>query len=377
MPQTIEQQIKELIKRSGKILITTAKQFSGDGLASSLALLLILKRLNKNAEIIINDFKLPEQYRFLPGADQVKASVKKLKKFIINLDISQTGIEDLSYDIKDNNLRIHLTPRQGVFTPEDLKFKTGDFAYDLIFTLDTPGLESLGGLYDHHRDLFYRIPVINLDHQPSNEQYGHINLVEITSAATAEVIYKLASNWPEPVLDKAIATCLLTGLISKTRSFKTANVSPEVLNIAGELIKLGADRKEIVSRLYQTKTIPTLKLWGKVLSRLQSDPSSKLVWSKLDLHDFTESGSNEKELGGVIEELITKSPLAEVVVLFYQTQPGQTKVLIHAEGAPSALALARQFMPVGDKNDASFIIQGELDQAEAETLDSVKRQIIP
>src|SRR3989338_7068710 len=121
MPQTIEQQIKELIKRSGKILITTAKQFSGDGLASSLALLLILKKLNKNAEIIINDFKLPEQYRFLPGADQVKASVKKLKKFIINLDISQTGIEDLSYDIKDNNLRIHLTPRQGVFTPEDLK----------------------------------------------------------------------------------------------------------------------------------------------------------------------------------------------------------------------------------------------------------------
>ena len=376
MAKNIEKQVKELIAKSTKILITTSRQFSGDGLASALALLLIAKKLNKNAEIIINDFKLPESYSFLPEIEKIKATVKKVKKFVINLDISQTGIEDLNYDIKDNNLRIHLCPKQGIFSPEDLKFQTGDFAYDLIFTVDTPELESLGSLYDHHRDLFYQIPVINIDHQASNEQYGHINLVNITAASTAEVIYNLLNDWPETILDQEIATCLLTGIISKTKSFKTANVSPEVLNIAGELIKAGADRKEIVTHLYQTKTIPTLKLWGKVLSRLQADPACKLVWSKLDLHDFTESGANAKDLSGVIDELITNSPLAEVIILFYQNKSGQTKILLHAEGSQNALGLARQFRPTGNKNDATFVLDEDLDRVEEKVLLGIKSQII-
>ncbi len=376
MAKNIEKQVKELIAKSTKILITTSRQFSGDGLASALALLLIAKKLNKNAEIIINDFKLPESYSFLPEIEKIKATVKKVKKFVINLDISQTGIEDLNYDIKDNNLRIHLCPKQGIFSPEDLKFQTGDFAYDLIFTVDTPELESLGSLYDHHRDLFYQIPVINIDHQSVNEQYGHINLVDITTASTAEVIYKMINGWEEIILDKEIATCLLTGIISKTKSFKTSKVSPEVLNVASELIKLGADRKEIVSKLYQTKTIPTLKLWGKVLSRLQSSPDHKLVWSKLDLHDFTESGTADKNLAGVIDELIINSPAAEIVILFYQNKPEQTKVIIHTEGAQNALSLCRPYMPVGDKTNASFTVEKNLDKTEEEFLNQVKNQII-
>lgn len=375
MERNISSPIKELIVKSKKILITTRKQFTGDGLASALALLLILQKLNKNAEVVIDNFKLPDNLKFLPEVDKVKNEVKRLKKFIINLDISQTGVEALNYDIQGNNLRIHLTPKFGVFTPEDLKFETSQFTFDLIICVDAPELEGLGKLYDHHRDIFYQIPVINIDHSASNEQYGHVNLVDLTAASTAEIVFALCAGLGENLLDQKIATCLLAGLISKTKSFKTNQVTPQALKIAGELINLGANRKEIVTHLYQTKTIATLKLWGKILSRLQADPAAKIVWSKLDLHDFTEAGAAEKDLAGVAEELITSSPLAQIVVLFFQLGLNQTKVLLHTRDLSNALVLTREFNSSGDKKNASFVVNEGLEQAEQLVLDSLKNQI--
>ncbi|MCX6785688.1 MAG: DHH family phosphoesterase [Candidatus Komeilibacteria bacterium] len=375
MAQKTTEQIKELVQKSRKILITSAKQFSGDGLAASLALWLIFKKLNKNADVVIESFQLPENLKFLPAVDEIKNDVKKLKKFIINLNITQTGIEGLNYDIQGNNLRIHLTPKQGGFTPEDLKFETGEFAYDLIFVVDTPELESLGRLYDYHRDLFYQIPVINIDHSPANEQYGHINLTDITAASTTEIIYQLLKEWDPILINEEVATCLLTGLIAKTRSFKTNQVTPEALRAASELINLGANRKQIVTQLYQTKNINTLKLWGKILGRLQIDESAKLVWSKLDLHDFTECGAAAKDIGGIIDELITTSPLAEIIILFYQINLEQTKVLIYSQGPQNALKLAREFSPLGDKTNASFIINEGLPQTEQKVIAAISAQI--
>lgn len=375
MERNISSPIKELIVKSKKILITTRKQFTGDGLASALALLLILQKLNKNAEVVIDNFKLPDNLKFLPEAGRVKNEVKRLKKFIINLDISQTGVEALNYDIQGNNLRIHLTPKFGVFTPEDLKFETSQFTFDLIITVDAPELEGLGKLYDHHRDIFYQIPVINIDHSANNEQYGHVNLVDLTAASTAEIVFALAADLGANLLDQKIATCLLAGLISKTKSFKTNQVTPRALTIAGELINLGANRKEIVAHLYQTKTIATLKLWGKILSRLQADPALKIVWSKLDLHDFTEAGATEKDLAGVAEELITSSPLAQIVVLFFQLGLNQTKVLLHTQNLSNALVLTREFNSSGDKKNASFVVNEGLEQTEQLVLNSLKKQI--
>ena len=167
----------------------------------------------------------------------------------------------------------------------------------------------------------------------------------------------------------------LTGIISKTKSFKTANVSPEILNIASELIQLGADRKDIVTHLYQTKTIATLKLWGKVLSRLQTDLGYRLVWSKLDVHDFTESGAAEKDLAGVIDDLIANSPLLDIAVLFYQTRPEKTKILIYAAGRYNALHLTRQFMPAGDRQLAVVEIEADLDKAEKLILPALTQQL--
>ena len=164
-------------------------------------------------------------------------------------------------------------------------------------------------------------------------------------------------------------------MISATKSFKTHNVTPNALSIASTLIDLGANRQEIITHLYQTKTISTLKLWGRILSRLQSDPQTKLVWSKLNPHDFTESGSTEKEVAGVIDDLIAASPMAEIIILFYQTEIGKTKVIARSLISTNILNLTRTFSPQGDGSEAIFELDQDLEKAEATVIETVSGQL--
>lgn len=67
--------------------------------------------------------------------------------------------------------------------------------------------------------------------------------------AVAEILYDIISTIPENKIDEDMATCLLTGLITATKSFKTPNITPHTLNIASELITLGGCCEEIINSL--------------------------------------------------------------------------------------------------------------------------------
>jgi bifunctional oligoribonuclease and PAP phosphatase NrnA len=374
MAREVNEQIKELVQKSKKILITTKSKFSGDGLAACLALSLVLKKLNHNSEIIIDGFLKSRQFQFLDNLNEIRPEAVKLKKFVIDLDISQTGIEELSYDVVGDRLRIYLSPKKGVFTADDLKFQTSLFAYDLIFTLATPDLENLGKIYDNHRDLFYQIPVINIDSSAQNEQYGHINLVDITATSTCEILFKLIGQWPEVKIDDQLATRFLTGMIDATNCFKASNITPDALQIFSQLISLGAKRQLIIDNLYQNKTINTLKLWGRVLSRIQSIEPHKLIWSKLNANDFSLSGATEEDLPGVINELIANSPAVEIFLLFYQLTDNQTKVIGKSLGIHNIQTLTRSYNPIGDQNEVNFVLNKNLEESEKEVLEYINQQ---
>ena len=104
-------------------------------------------------------------------------------------------------------------------------------------------------------------------------------------------------------------------------------------------------------------------------------PGKKLVWSKLDLHDFTETASGPKDIKGVVDELIVASPLAEVVVLFYQIDSQNTKIILHTQGPKNALSLVRQYSSEGNKYNAYFSINKNLKEAETEIINHLKSQI--
>ncbi|MFA5413497.1 MAG: hypothetical protein WC348_03075, partial [Patescibacteria group bacterium] len=315
----LTQQIFETMQKSSHPLIAFRKDWSGDAVATSLALRSVFKKLGKPMVDVASDgFAAPKKLNFLSEVNTIKPGINNLRKLIISLDVAQNRIGDLHYEMKGDKLNIFVSPEEKNLDAKNLSTTLSDYRYDLALILDTPDLESLGAVYHQNSDFFYRTPVVNIDHSPSNEQFGQINLVEMNATSTAEILFNFLESLDPQLIDEEVATYLLAGMISKTRSFKSPNVTPRTLGIASQLIARGARREEIIKNLYQTKTIGTLKLWGRVLMRLKNDPSAKIVWSLITRDDFITSGAEVEELPEVIDELIANSPDANIVVLFYE-----------------------------------------------------------
>ena len=231
-----QQQTFEQIKKAENILIAFKKTWNGDAVASALAMYLFLKKMDKQVTIAAEKFNSGKLYSFLPAYSKINNSLDNLQKFVISLDITNTKVDKIKYAIEDNILNFVISPKDGFFTPDDISSKSSGFKFDLIIIIDTPDLESLGTIYDNDTEFFYQVPIINVDHHSNNEEFGQINQVEITAIATAEVLFNIFVDYARDSIDEDIATCLLAGIISKTRSFKTQNLTPQALSASSQLI---------------------------------------------------------------------------------------------------------------------------------------------
>lgn len=374
------QQLNKLLVSSHYILVVFSQKQAIDSICCALSWKKFLEKKYKQVDIVCSEFNGCKNLNFLKDIDNIKSALTHLQKFTIKVDVSNTKIDSLSYDIKDGWLSIHLNPVQGTIGKDELRTAQSAFKYDLIITINTPDLESLGDIFINNTDLFYRLPIINLDHNISNEHYGQLNWVEITATSTSETVYKLMKKIDDSLIDEEIATALLAGVISQTRSFKTSNITPYTLHIASELMKQGADREKIIRHLYHNRSISSLKIWGQALSHLQSDYRIGLVWTTITRDDFIRSGSNENELSEVIEELIINSPEAKVILLLYETTEQTARQKIHGllmtDEQCDAKTLVQSLNPQGHKTKAWFIVEDKtLKQTEEEVLGIIRNNL--
>lgn len=359
MPLTPEQQIYNSIEKAKNILIIFNPDSNTDGLASALSLGAIFKKLEKKYHITAHNFTPIAKLSFLPYISEIQGTIPALKKFIISLNVSKTQVRELNYDVQGQQLKIFITPKNGLFTPEDLALENSSFIFDLIFVLNSQGLETLGEPYENNTEFFYETPIINIDYHPDNEYFGQINLINLTATSTSEIVYSLIESLDKNLIDEDIATLLLTGIISKTKNFKSLEITPQTLVTTSKLIALGGRREEIITNLYRTKAITDLKLWGRVLARLESSSiKPEIIWSALTLRDFEKSGASKESLPEVMDELIASIPETEIVILLYEETTGDVSVIISSYNKNlDVLKLAKEFNPQGAKDKARFQIK--------------------
>jgi nanoRNase/pAp phosphatase (c-di-AMP/oligoRNAs hydrolase) len=370
-----EQQIKEEINKSRNILITTKKFFNSDNLSTALAWHLLLKKLNKNVELVIDDFETPAELKFLSNIDSVKKELNHLKKYIISLDISQTELEELSYEIVDKELQIYLSPKSGKIQTKDLSLKDENYRFDLIIVVGCQELESLGKIYDNHPDFFYKTSIINIDCQSQNDRFGQINYIDLNKTSVAEITYNLFNNFNQNLIDEKITTCLLTGLIVATNGFKSFHLTPECLITASKLITRGADKEKIVTNLYRNKSIKTLKLWGKILTRLKSEKDNRIIWSRVNTADYEGLKFQDNDFVNILNELLSTARQADILILFAE-QKETTKIFLYNNNLNlNLMPLVRQFNGQGDKRLIIFNINKDIDSRLEEFLLEIKKYL--
>jgi len=372
----LEKQIFRQLEKSKNILVVFPSHPASDALASALALFLFLKNIGLEVDIAgIKNNGQHESLSFLPAYSEITEQLNNLRRFIVSLDISQAKVSQLKYSVDNNQLNFIISPKDGWFKPEDVTARTGEFKYDLIFTIGASDLEALGQLYDDNVEFFYKTTVINIDHQAANEDYGQINFVDLNTVATAEILFYLLKNYRPEMISEEVATCLLAGIIQQTKNFKTPNLTPRVLLTTSELIASGARREEIIDHLYRSRDMASLKLWGKILTNLKAEKNNELLWSKLDSQEFNRPGTNLNSLNDIIEELIATVPSSKIIIVFGEKSPDETEMLAYSLKNINILEFLKEYKVSGNIKAAQTTLNMNLKTAAEQIIPQLQAKL--
>jgi phosphoesterase RecJ-like protein len=219
-------QLKELLSKPQKVVITMHFKPDADALGSALAWSLYLQKLGHQVSVI-SPSDYPKFLAWMPG--------------------NETVIDYLTYANRGKAERLIA-------------------GADAIFCLDFNALSRVHEMEKALRNA--GATLVMIDHHLRPDDFAQISFSDSTAAATAQMIYKIIIEMgDEALIDIPMAECLYAGIMTDTGSFKYDSTTPEVLRIAANLRELGIDATRIHRLIYDTNSVDKLKFLGYVLSQ--------------------------------------------------------------------------------------------------------------
>ena len=292
----------EALRSADEVVIACHVNPDGDALGSLLACSLGLQQLGKKTWPTwgTKAVKVPFSYRFLPGTDALVPPT----------------------DVSDNAT---------------------------FLALDCGSADRLGDL----EDLARRSPtLINVDHHPGNENFGTLNVVVTTASSTAELAAFLLKDLGVK-LDKDIATCLYTGVVTDTGRFQYSNSTPDTLRFAADLLAHGVEAPSIAAEVFESSPFGYLKLLGHMLERAALFEEERFVYSWITQADLQDTGVEMDETEKLID-LLRATRAADVAAMFKEQADGAYRVSLRSRGPVSVGAIARSHGGGGHELAAGF-----------------------
>ncbi len=350
MSLALHTQFSETLKRSKRPVIVLHATPTIDDFAAAFVLRAFLKRMDKPCDIVTSGGLAPATLNFLPHSTTVRGDFSNINALSIRVNLDHAKVDGLTYVVDGRDLVVTITPKTGAWKNNDVRIACNDYAFDLVIAVGVPDRKSLGELNTRYADFFVRTPIIVIDHGAANEHFGTVNIVDLSATSVSEACFELLNRIDPTAIDAAAATTLFAGMMSKTKSFRAPSVTPKTLDVAQKLMEAGAKRDEIVEHLYRTRSIETLRLWGRALARLKSNEALGIVWTLVTKQDFISAGSTMDALRDVIDELFSTSPSAKIGAILFETPDGHISAHLHATRPHDALALGAPFRPVGTRD---------------------------
>jgi bifunctional oligoribonuclease and PAP phosphatase NrnA len=221
------------------------------------------------------------------------------------------------------------------FMPEIDRFRTDPDpaqTYDLLVLADCASAERVGEVALRNASLFAALQRVIVDHHASNDQVGEADWIDADAAATCELVALLAVRLglPLDLGDRALAEVLMAGIVMDTATFAHPNATPRTLAVAAALVAAGAPLSDISRRLYRSKPDTQLRLFGRVLDRLETSPDRRVIWSTLRLADLADTDAIPAHSEGIID-LLAQSETAEVSMLLKEQEDGMTRLSVRTK----------------------------------------------
>ncbi len=306
-------QVLKTIGEHRTFVLTSHARPDGDAVGSVLACCEILKKMGKGAEVVLAD-GIPYIYRPLPFTERVVQS-----------------------------------PAVG-----------GQFDAAIILECDSIARTRLQGLEQRF--------LISIDHHLSGKPFAHINWIDPTACATAEMIFRLAREAGVKISPE-IATCLYTAVLTDTGSFCFAGTNERTFALAQEMVRSGADPAQCAQHVYFSNPTSKMRLLGAALSSLHRE--GQLAWMNITRKDFDHCGAFDEDAEGLVNYALSIGGV-EVALLFRELPDKRLRVSLRSKGRINVATLAERFGGGGHECASGCAIDGPISVATERILAQIR-----
>lgn len=317
--------ILDEVKKAGKILINCHRNPDPDSIGSALATKMVLEKMGKEVSVVCPT-KLDKAASFLRGFDQIQV-----------IDFSKFGYED----------------------------------FNLFMVLDSASWGMVSGANDIPRPKKLKFVVI--DHHFTNDAFGDINLTDSKTTSTAELLFKIFSDWKVEIKDE-LSTALLTGIIYDTGAFRYPGVSSPTLLTAADLISKGADKEKIIYNIFNNLELNFLKMVGEMIRKTEIDEKAKFCWSAIPLSVYQEYGKPDGAKEYAANTFIASLAKVEFGMIMVETEEKNLSVSFRSRGGFDVSKVALVLGGGGHKAAAGARISGlEFDDAVKKVIETARK----
>jgi phosphoesterase RecJ-like protein len=234
--------------------------------------------------------------------------------------------------------------------------------YDLVIIFDTGDIRR-SPLAEELIQRSAKTVVVNIDHHPTTTDYRGQSAVDHShvdtgASSTTQMMHRLLHHLKVPY-NRHLATSVLTGLLTDRGHFSNLGTTQEAMAIAAELMAKGADHKTITEATMRNKSIGTLQLWGRALSRLTLNTASGIASTVITLDDLRECNVDSEASTG-ISNFLNSLHEGKVALVLQEEPGGIVKGSLRTTSDINVADIAKQFGGGGHAKAAGFKVKGKL-----------------
>jgi len=243
--------------------------------------------------------------------------------------------------------------------------------FDCVIATDCASFERLGAVAPciSQRKFF-----INIDHHASNTRYADLNWVSAREPSSGELVFRLlkAAKWP---ITKQIADCLFTAVSTDTGSFQYPTTTPGTYNVAGELVRRGADLATICDEVYQSYPLSRARLLKHVYSHFRLTHRDQIAYFWLKKADFARTGAESADTEGLIDHIRAIEPVV-IACVFEEIEPELTRISLRSKSEKvNVNEIAALFGGGGHRAAAGARIPGKPLSVQRKVIAAVKKAL--
>jgi phosphoesterase RecJ-like protein len=294
---------KELLSNPKKTVIIPHKNPDGDALGSCLALQSFLTKLGHDA-IVISPNEYPEFLCWMPNQEEII-------KFSKSPDQSHALINDA----------------------------------DIVFTLDFNQLNRI----DYMSSIVSNCPAkkVMIDHHENPGDYAALTYSEPDRGSTCEMVFELIYALDASLIDASIATCLYTGMMTDSGSFRFPSTTARTHQIISILIEKGAQPHAIHQKIYDTFTFNRLQLLGVALSNMKKIEGLPVVYITLSQKELDDNQFKKGDTEGFVNYGLSLLGIKLAVIMIENKSESIIKISFRSKGSFDVNQFAKKYFNGG------------------------------